>query len=379
MSGDVRCAVDAHSGGPLFFVTLTQRHDRTPPTREAARAAWSSLQRAWERFRKSPAMRTGVLGGIKVVECTYSSRVAGWHPHLHLLVELVDAVVDAPCPTCSGSRRHRSRGCRSCGSRTHRSTGRMPARAAALIEAWCAVASALPQGQCAVPLELANAGQLAKYLTKLWELRPETARELFAAAEGRRLVDGWGTWRGWRKAGDDVEHTPHGWFSTGLGVRQLEQLPADAPVYFAAHVAGGTLHACPRIARGLRPREISAAARLDDDALQRSKHLAQLPRRSFADAAAQRSRAPSSFGAERDVSGTWSPTLTVGMARAGDVLAKLRVDGRPVWERVEEKPPDHLERLLRVREAIATARRETCRGHTLTRSGCARAGPVVQS
>lgn len=378
MSGDLRAAVEAHDGGPLYFVTLTQRHAPCAPTREAATRAWRSLQRAWERVRKAPAWRDHVIGGVKVVEVTFGRRVRGWHPHLHLLVELVDDKVRAPCPTCEGTRRHAGEGCRSCGSKTHRSDGTIPAHARALVEAWCRVADALPQGQCVVPLVRDNVGQLAKYMTKLWDLKPAVARELFAAAEGKRLVDGWGAWRGWRNAGADVEHTPHGWFGTGLAVADLERLPADAPVYFAAHVAGATLHATPRVQRGAVQRQVPAAARLSLDALERSKHLAHLKLKSFAREAKARDapeRAP--FGAVADVRGSWSPTLTVGMARAGDVLAKLRADPRPVWERVDEKPPDHVERLQRVRDAIAQARRETCRGHTLTRFGCGAGPPVV--
>lgn len=376
-SVDLRSAVEAHEGGPLYFVTLTQRHGPTALTREAASRAWRSLQRAWERVRKTGPWRTHVIGGIKVVEVTSGRRVRGWHPHLHLLVELTDDRARVPCPTCDGTRRHAGKGCRSCGSRTHRSDGTVPAHARELVEAWCRVADALPQGQCVVPLIADNCGQLAKYMTKLWELQPATARELFAAAEGRRLIDGWGAWRGWRRAGNDVEHTPHGWFPSGLTVSQLEKLPHDAPVYFAAHVPGGTLHATPRLVRGAVTKQAPAAARLDLDALERSKHLARLPKKTFARDAASRDAKPHAFGSTSDVRGSWSPTLTVGMMRAGDVLARIRSDPRPVWERVDEKPPDHLERLQRVRDAIAEARRESCRGHTLTRFGCGPPRAVV--
>lgn len=370
MSGDLRCAVEAHAGGPLYFITLTQRHGPTPATREAARSAWRRLQRAWERLRKSHAMRVGVVGGIKVVECTYGRKVRGWHPHLHLLVELVDDAHSLPCPTCEGTRRHAGAGCRSCGSRTHQSDGTVPAWGRKLVEAWCAVSDALPQGQCCVPLDHTNVGQLAKYLTKLWELDSNIARELFAAAEGRRLVDGWGAWRGWRRAGDEVEQTPHGWFSSGLGVQQLEAMAPDTPVYFGAHV--GTLYAVPYLERGATRRAIPDAARLDLDALRRSKHLqGKRPLRESS------TPQPTAWGSARDVVAHHNVSMVVGMMTARDVLAALRRDPRPVWERVDEKPPDHAERTARVRAAIAAERREACRGHTLRKSTCATAPPMV--
>ena len=66
---------------------------------------------------------------------------------------------------------------------------------AELLAAWCGIVGGALVSQCAVPLDDANAGQLAKYVTKMWELDDESARELFAAAEGKRLLNTFGDWR----------------------------------------------------------------------------------------------------------------------------------------------------------------------------------------
>lgn len=81
----------------------------------------------------------------------------------------------------------------------------MHADVAQLIRAWCELAGASAAGQCGVPLDDANAGQLAKYISKLWELDDAHAVELFEVMAGKRLAQTWGSWYAHRTA-DGKQH-----------------------------------------------------------------------------------------------------------------------------------------------------------------------------
>lgn len=279
LAEELRAAITTRPGARLFFVTLTQ------PKRagESARAAWDRYVRSWAALRHHPAFKN-LHGGVRVTEVTWSLghrrakvKVPGWHVHPHLVVELLEEPSWEPCPTCEGRRR-----CSTCGSATQPSSGRMPSALVELGCAWTSITGASWKAQCMVPVDERNVGQLAKYLTKLWELDTSRARELFDAAAGRRIVDGFGAWRRWRQFAGDVERTPVGWFASGVTLRAIEHMHPDAPVHFVARIP----------------------VRL-----------------------------------ESDTHPMWRPLATVFQTTAGEVLRRIRGDPTPVWQRVKEQPP----------------------------------------
>lgn len=306
----------------LYFVTLTQ--PRFPG--ESCSRAWDRSMRAWTALRHHPAFRE-LLGGVRVTEVTYSQgheratrKIPGWHVHMHLVVELREAPCNERCPACSGTRKRvdasgRARGerCRTCGSRVTMPSGVMPDAIVAMLSAWRKFSGGVPQAQCAVPLDSSNVGQLAKYLTKLWNMPDSHARELFDAATGRRTIDGFGAWRAWRRFGADVEKTPRGWISCGIPLRALESLSASERVDFTLPL-GVTMEA---------------------------------------------------EGRER-----WRPHVAVATATVGSVLAALRKDPRPVWSRDGEQPPETAAALASINAALRVLRRECHRGG-LGPPGCA--------
>lgn len=176
---DARVA-DGH--GRLLFVTFTQT--KAPAHLEGPGAALDRLQRAWVRCRERADFRRWVAGGVKAVECVWSARAEdgprydGWHAHLHLAMELRD---DAPWDV-----------------------------ERALVDMWLAEARResgplglrveLRRGQKVLALDDARVGQVAKYVTKPFELPDRRAPRFFRETSGRRLIDGWGTWRRFRRA-----------------------------------------------------------------------------------------------------------------------------------------------------------------------------------
>lgn len=300
LATDLRAAIETRPhAARLYFVTLTQPR----LSDESCNASISRWMRCWTALRHHPIFRD-IVGGVRVTEVTYShghkhakNRIPGWHVHGHLIVELKDAPSFERCPTCAGSKLHNNKRCGTCGSTVTMPRGELPDVLVAFINAWCTITASKPsrgcagpqrtgavsQAQCAVPLDANNVGQLAKYLTKLWELQDGRARELFAAAAGRRIVDGFGSWRGWRRFSCGVERTPHGWLSSQLAVRAIEAMDRDAAVEFA-RPCGVTMEADGR------------------------------PR--------------------------WRPQVVVARTTAGAILDALRRDPRPVWERVTGPPPE---------------------------------------
>lgn len=293
------------------------------------------MLRSWTALRHSPAFAE-LRGGVRVVEVTYGSghararrQVAGWHVHCHLVIELREDPTMERCPTCSGSRRHNGSACRTCGSRVVPPSGQVPDAIAAILAVWCARPSVqtrgpdgrfsarspiigpvqslpLTQAQCAVPLDARSTGQLAKYLTKLWDLKTEHAQELFTAADGRRLIDGFGAWRSWRTFSGDVERTPHGWIACGIPLRAIEAMPPEAAIDFAVPI-GLTLDA--------------------------------------------------------DARPTWRPVVSVARMTAAAVLDALRADARPVWVRVvDPAPPSTAVALARLSASLSRMRHEQYRG-----------------
>lgn len=303
MATDLRAAIDKRRASRLYFVTLTQ--PRKPG--ESCERAWDRSASSWAALRHRPCFRD-LAGGVRVTEVTWSAghahaqaRFPGWHVHAHLVIELRDEPVLERCPTCSGCKMYRGKRCRTCGSRITMPRGELPDALVALLSAWTRITGGAFAAQCAVPLDASNIGQLAKYLTKLWQLRDGQARELFAAAVGRRTVDGFGAWRRWRRWGTDVERTPHGWISSAMPIRALEALAPDTLVEFD------------------QPTGVELVA---------------------------------------DGRPVWHPRAVVATMTAGAILAALRRDPRPVWERIGERPPPE------VGDAIAKIRghlRDLCR------------------
>jgi hypothetical protein len=110
----------------------------------------------------------------------------------------------------------------------------MHADLAQLVTSWCALAGASTAAQCAVPLDDANAGQLAKYISKLWELDDAHAVELFEAMAGKKLAQCWGSWYGEVKLSP---RKPEGraWYRGPL-ISDIERLHPRTYIDFSANV-----------------------------------------------------------------------------------------------------------------------------------------------
>lgn len=371
LATSLRSSVERRADAVLFFVTLTI--PKQPQTRDAwgrqvgATRAWDTWQRTWERLRHLPEYTRAVAGGVRAQETTWSRghqqaarRFEGWHHHGHLLVEVNDDGERMPCPSCGGSGKSKGNRsgnrCGTCTSATHKGDGTLPAVLAALLVAWARLCDGSTRAQCAVPLDRTNVGQLAKYMTKLWELPAERAREVFDAAEGRRIVEGFGTWRGWQRWGA-VEKTPSGWFPSGLSLRLIEAMAPDELVPF---VAGVPAVLEPADAKHEK-RAPKAARPFDDDANDGDgafvtdkatlRALAMRPGR-------RRLTRPARRGP------SFRPVVEVAAVPASRVLAALRADARPVWERVEATTAEAARRAELVALQVMDAAR-LHRGHTL--------------
>ena len=301
----LRQAMEARSDASLHFVTLT----RPRGDGETAAQAWQAFTAAWATLRHTPEFRASVAGGVRAMEVTWSEgharakrRRAGWHVHAHLVVELVDGETLAPCPACDGVRGRRR--CHTCTSVTHGVAGSMPRGLVAVLDAWTAIVAGSVKAQCAVPLDRVNVGQLGKYLTKMFELPSNRARELYEAAGGRRTIEGFGSWRGWRKWRADVEHTPHGWYSSSMAVVDIEALPKGSMIEFSTPGQQVEIERNGVIKR-------------------------------------------------------WRPPIPVALVPRETVLDALRRDGRPVWERVKDKGDEveHLHRCETTRRLARAANR----------------------
>lgn len=252
----IRSQAEKREGRPLYFVTLT----RPKVEGESANAAWCAYQHAWEAFRHRPEFKQ-LAGGVRVVEVTRNG--SGWHVHCHCIFELkpqhhvgrgrkrwhVDNLTPIPCPACDGSQQvaravrngWRMKPCQTCSTATMPGDGTMPAALAAALRCWTNIVDGKLAAQCGVRLDDRNAGQLAKYLTKLWELDDDSARRLFQAAEGRRLLNTFGTWRGVRIRGklpDDARR----WFMGPL-LAEVESLHPRSYVYFEGTTVGCSIEA----------------------------------------------------------------------------------------------------------------------------------------
>lgn len=192
------------SSGGLAFVTLTQV--KRGVRGEDARAAVTRLLGSWSdltstRLAIGRATRELVAGAIRSVEVTWSGkgkrqrngggRVAytGWHAHAHAMFELAPGVT-------------------------------VPELELWLEDAWqWASPGANPLGLNVQPLDTRRVGQVAKYVTKPFDIPPRRARELFLGLEGRRTIEGVGTLKGWRKhlPEDEPRDAVVAWGESGLG------------------------------------------------------------------------------------------------------------------------------------------------------------------
>lgn len=311
----LRAELSRRTDAPLFFVTLTRPRRRGEPVD----AAWSGWMRAWTALRHRPEW-SAVAGAVRVLEAVHSHR-KGWHVHAHCIFEMQASCTKemVACRACRGTGRRWNAGaqaqqrCRTCTPRNGGGTpGYLPADLDAVLQAWERLVGGLPQAQCAVPLEMENAGQLCKYISKLFELPAAQARELFAAVASRRIIDGCGTWRGWRKRADEVESTPAHWYSSEVALRDLETRPLAELVPFVARVPGVLLEA----QRTVNGRVV-----------------------------------------KRDA---WRPYAVVHRVTVGELLHHFTKDKRAAWQRddVEAGPRDRL-----VREQLRELAREHWRGY----------------
>lgn len=359
LSTQLRSAAEAKATHDLWFVTLT----RPRRVGETATFAWAEFQRCWERLRHTTAWKVLVIGGVRAMECTHSEghqlakhRHAGYHVHAHLLVELQPGVA-VKCGACDGTTFVRGRRCASCSSSTHRGDGTTSSSAASLLEAWRAIVDGSAAAQCAVPLTLANVGQLSKYVTKMWDMAPSHAREVFRAAHGKRIIEGFGTWRRWKQWGA-VETTPRGWFSCGISVRDLEAMPRDALVSFTTTLPGVRL----------QPGRIGTTRKPD------SRNRASLARA----CAMNNEGVLPPPGVDREsppmlrpaAAPTWRPRVDVAAATVGRILAALGRDARATWEHQAASSAECVERCA----TIATELRRRAQ-HEYGGEQRARAGP----
>lgn len=192
-------AITAHRGGELAFVTLT--HPKLAFDVESPGAAVSRLLAEWRKLTNRRPFRRMVQGYVRAVECTFSKKgrrevspgvwkhvkETGWHAHLHIVLELEHGFSD-----WEASRDIRA--------------------------AWCGIAGADEHAQNWQALSKAKLGQVAKYITKPFELPDAHAPTFFDEMKGRRLVQGGGTWRDFTKHEDPPDHS---WVPQGLHVAEL--------------------------------------------------------------------------------------------------------------------------------------------------------------
>lgn len=184
---------DVHN---MVTLTLVKPHGENPePALAAIRGYWRRLSNI--KTRRGREFHRRFPGGLRSIEVTWSERgdrrrdgstvpYSGWHAHLHLGVQ------------CSGP-----------------DGGYADMKW--IVREWCAMTGARAQAQHWAPLDDARIGQLAMYVVKPLgdahkdrdeerrDRRLARARELARRLHAKRLHEGWGTWKGWRKTLDDHE------------------------------------------------------------------------------------------------------------------------------------------------------------------------------
>lgn len=172
-------------GRRVAFCTLTQ--PKLPGREETAGEALARCKEQWRRASSSRlaagrAFRDLALGCFRSIEIVWApSMPAGWHAHVHALV----SVSESEGPGALGE---------------------------ACLRLWRAWLAATPGASSkawhADRCDDRRVGQLAKYLTKPFELTPALARHVFEATASAHLVWGLGEFKGWRH--DEPEHDAPG-------------------------------------------------------------------------------------------------------------------------------------------------------------------------
>jgi hypothetical protein len=209
LGGQLRnaCELRASKGSLLCFVTLTQRKKHS--STEGPGLAITRLLKSWARLTRSSSrarnarLRSMFTGGVRGLECVWSGmgsethtkrakgqdlqewketrrvshrvRYSGWHAHLHCVFELVPPPgyqLGEPLEAFEDELR--------------------------AVWAWASQGSTA-SGVDVQALQVRNVGQVAKYVCKPFELPADKARELFSAIHSRRMLDGFGDWKSWRK------------------------------------------------------------------------------------------------------------------------------------------------------------------------------------
>jgi len=229
LAADIRSAyqmrIECEPGAREFaFVTLTQpklhvRHEDCAGAIARFFASWTALVNAGSRKRNA-TLRMMIRGGLRSVEVVWSQRrkriftrdgrpterrvrYSGWHVHAHCIFELESGV-------------------------------RVEDFAKVLRAAWRELSEGSEPEKCVdvQPLDLRRVGQLAKYLTKVFELPDSRARELFRAAHGRQILCGFGDWRGWRGW---VERPPTEFAGCMWGSESMDRLSERVLKYHEAN------------------------------------------------------------------------------------------------------------------------------------------------
>lgn len=95
-SDEITIAIDSHGPEGVFFVTLTMRHNRKMRLALQHRLLTSALGNMWSG--RAGEKRAASIGGrpltIRAHDRTWSAP-RGWHPHIHALLFVGDAGVDA--------------------------------------------------------------------------------------------------------------------------------------------------------------------------------------------------------------------------------------------------------------------------------------------
>ncbi len=199
--------------GPMLFVTFT--HPKFAVDRESPGQAVTRVLKEWAKFRVRRPFRKTVAGYVRAVECVFLRRgwrktkagrpyfvkETGWHAHLHIAIELKG---DHACPI------------------------RWQAWAK---RAWVEICGGDPKGQDFQDLTSAKLGQIAKYITKPFELPEEWAPIFFQEMAGRRIIQGGGVWADFTK--EVIEEGAEGWVPQACHVAQLmDDAKADKSVCF---------------------------------------------------------------------------------------------------------------------------------------------------
>jgi len=149
---------------PYLFVTFTLKHTYDPLAKQLDR-----LYESFRELRKHPFWKTQVAGGAAVCEVQYNTIERQWHPHLHVVIQARYLYWKT------------------------------------LRELWFKITG----DSYIVDIQKGNnhknaayylASYVAKPVPKELQQRPDLLSQLIVAFKGRRLVNTFGTWRGFRLA-----------------------------------------------------------------------------------------------------------------------------------------------------------------------------------